>query len=166
MKKVGVTSAPLAAALASSASTLRFRPESRGSSGGPQSAATPRSRATATQIVLGQDLRARHQLDVRVPETLRVGRALDQFGRAAGKIDADERPMAENIAHAVAELIAHLRDPLIGGAAIGAGVAAVFDERDGGARRSQDMVGSVIHRPIQPIAGRQVRHAKTPDPAP
>ena len=158
--------APLAAALASSASTRAFARITAGSSGGPQSAETPRSRATAMQIVLGQGLRARHQLDVRVPEALGIGGSLHQFGGAAGKLDADERPMAEHIAHAVAELIAHFGDPLVGGAAIGAGVAAIFDQRDGGAPRSQDMVGSVIHRPIQPIAGRQVRHAKTPDPAP
>lgn len=107
-------------------------------------------------VVLGQGLRARHQLDVR------VSGPLDQFGGAAGKFDADERPMTEDIAHPVAELIAHFGDPLVRGAAIGACVAAVFDERDGGVRRAEDVVCLVIHRPIEPIAQRHVRHGKFP----
>jgi hypothetical protein len=47
MKKVGVMIAPLAAALASSTSTRAFARMTAGSSGRPQSAETPRSRATA-----------------------------------------------------------------------------------------------------------------------
>ena len=159
MKKVGVISAPLAAALASSASTRVFG-MTAGFSGGPQSTGTPRSRATALRSFLGQGLRARHQLDVFLPEALRIRGALDQLGGAARNLDAGQRPVAKDVAHAIAELIAHFRDPLVRRAAIGACVAAIFDQRDGGVRRTEDMVGLVIHRPIKPIARHQVRHAK------
>ena len=153
--------APLAPALASSAPTRAFARITAGSSGGPECGETPRSR-DLNEVVFGQGLRARHQLDVRVPEALGVLGALHQFGGAAGKIDADERPMAEDIAHAVAELIAHLGDPLVSRAAIGACVAAIFDERDGGVRRTENVIGLVVHWPIEPIARRQVRHARHP----
>ena len=113
-------------------------------------------------VVLGQGFGARHQLDMRIPEILRVFGPLDQFGGAAGKLDADERPMAEDVAHAPAELVAHFRDPLVRRAAIGTRVAAVFDQRDGGVRSAQDVVGPVIHWPIEPIAQRHVRHGKIP----
>jgi hypothetical protein len=96
-------------------------------------------------------------LPVRVPEAFGVLGPLDQFGGAAGKFDADERPMTEDIAHPVAELIAHFGDPLVRDAAIGACVAAVFDERDGGVRRGEDVVG---HRPIEPIVQHHVRHGR------
>jgi hypothetical protein len=67
------------------------------------------------QVVLGQDLRAGHQLHVLVPEAPGVGGALDQFGGAARKLDPDQRPMAKDVAHAIAELVAHLGDALVGG---------------------------------------------------
>ena len=62
------------------------------------------------QVVLGQGLRARHQLDMRVPEALGIVRALDQLGGAPGEVAAGQRPMAEDVAQAVAELVA---DPAI-----------------------------------------------------
>ncbi len=111
------------------------------------------------QIILGQGLRARHQLDVRVPEALGILGALHELGGAAGKLDADERPMPEDVAQAIAELIAHFRDPLVGRAAIGAGVASVFDEGDVSIRGAENVVELFVHRPIEPIAPRQVRHA-------
>jgi hypothetical protein len=36
------------------------------------------------------------------------------------------------------------------------------DQRDGGVRRTEDVVGLVIHWPVEPIALRQVRHARLP----
>jgi hypothetical protein len=63
MKKVGVITAPLAAALASSASIRVFARITARSSGGPQSAAR-QGRARRFEIVLGQRFRARPQLDV------------------------------------------------------------------------------------------------------
>ena len=116
-------------------------------------------------IVLGQNLRPGHELDVLIPESLRVGGALDQLGGAAGKLDSGQRPVAKDVAHAIAELVAHLGDALVGRAAIGAGVAAIFDQRDGGARRPKDVVEPFIDRPIEPIGRRQLRHADTPSPA-
>jgi hypothetical protein len=97
-----------------------------------------------------------------VPKALRIRGALDQLGGASGKLDPNERPMTEDIAHAVAELIAHLGDPLVSRTAIGACVAAIFDERDGGVRGTENVVGLVIHWPIEPIAQRHVRHRKIP----
>ena len=111
------------------------------------------------QIILGQGLRARHQLDVRVPEAFGILGALHELGGAAGKLDADERPMPEDVAQAIAELIAHFRDPLVGRAAIGAGVAPVFDESDVCIRGAENVVELFVHRPIEPIASRHVRHA-------
>ena len=97
---------------------------------------------------------------MRVPEAFGILGALHELGGAAGKLDADERPMPEDVAQAIAELIAHFRDPLVGRAAIGAGVAPVFDESDVCIRGAQNMVRLFVHRPIEPIAPRQVRHAK------
>ncbi len=87
-----------------------------------------------------------------------IAGALDQLGGAAGELDADERPVAEDIAQAVPQLIAHFRDALVGRAAIGAGVAPVFDQRDGGVGRPENVIGLVVHRPIEPVALRQIRH--------
>jgi hypothetical protein len=96
------------------------------------------------EIVLGQDLRARHQLDVFLQEALRIRGALDQFGGAARNLDAGQRPVAKDVAHTIAELVAHLGDALVGCAAIGACVAAIFDQRDGGVRRAD---GRTCHPP-------------------
>ena len=59
-------------------------------------------------------------------------RMLDELGRAAREVAAGQRAVAEHVAQAVAELVAHLRDALVGGAAMRAGVAAVLDQRDRG----------------------------------
>ena len=64
--------------------------------------------------------------------------------------------MKEDIAHPVAELIAHFAIRSFA-AAIGACVAAVFDERDGGVRRA-GIWSAFIHRPIETIAQHHVRH--------
>ncbi len=81
-----------------------------------------------------------------VPERLGVGRALDQIGGAAGKLVAGERPMPEHIAQAVAKLIAHFGDALVGRAAMGTGIAAIFNQRDGRVRRPEHVVARLVDR--------------------
>jgi hypothetical protein len=60
--------------------------------------------------------------------------------------------MAEHIAQPVAELIADRGDLLIGGPAIRAGIAAIFDERDLRIFGAEDMVLGLIHRAVEPVA--------------
>ena len=104
------------------------------------------------EIVRGQHLRPGHELHMRVPEALGVASALDQFRRRMGKIVAGERLVAKHIAKAVAELVPDFRNPLVCGATIRAGIAAVFDERNRSVDRPQNVVLLVVDRPIQPIA--------------
>ena len=80
-----------------------------------------RGRSPRPKILRRQDLRPRHQLDVGVPKLLRTVRALDELSRPSGELDADQRPMAEDVAQPVAELIANLSDALVGRPAIGQG---------------------------------------------
>ena len=83
MKKVGVNITPLACALATSASTRAFACRAAPASG---VVAQAEIAATATQIVLRQRLRARHQVDVGLPEP--PVPLLDQFGGATGEVAA------------------------------------------------------------------------------
>ena len=150
MKKVGVIITPLARALRSSASTRALRAPAAllGLLGLLRQAEVV---GDGAQVVLGQRLRARHQLDVRVPELLRIVGALHQLGGAARDVAAGERPMPEDVAQPIAELVAHLGDALVGRAAMRAGVAAVFDQRDLGVLGAEDVVVGVIDRAIEPI---------------
>ena len=103
------------------------------------------------QVVLGQRLRARHQLEMRLPEPLRIVGPLDQLGGAPGEVAAADRPMAEDVAQAIAELVANLGDLLVGGPAVGTVVAAVLDQRDLGVGGTQHMVVGLVDRTIEPI---------------
>src|SRR5271165_1048680 len=128
MKKVGVIDAPLARALSSSASTRALaRAIARASARVAFHAEVGSDR---DKIVPGQHLRARHQLDMRVPEPLRTVGPLDQLGRWSGERVAGERLVAEHITQTIAEFVPHLADPLVGRAAVGASIAAVFDQSD------------------------------------
>ncbi len=98
------------------------------------------------QIVLGQDLRAGHQFDVGRPEALGVWSAFDEFGCGPRQRVAGERFVAEDVAEAIAELIAHLGDAPVGGAAIGSGLAAVFDKGYRGVGRPGPNPGSSLVR--------------------
>ena len=82
------------------------------------------------EILLGQHLRARHQLDMGIPELLRGHCALDEGRGAQRDVAAGQGPMAEDVAQALTELVADFDDAFIGCAAIGAGIAAIFDQRD------------------------------------
>ena len=59
--------------------------------------------------------------------------------------------MPEYVSNAVAELIAHLGDACVGGAAMRAVVAAIFHQRDGGGRRAEHVVASGIDGAIETI---------------
>ena len=61
--------------------------------------------------------------------------------------------MAEGVADAVAELVACLRDALVGSPAVRARIAAVLDQRDLGIGGAEDVVLLVVHRTIE-AAGR------------
>ena len=157
-----MTSTPLALALRSSALT-------RG-----RAAAAPRPRSSAAQaelggddgeVVLGQRRRARHQRDRARARSLGVGRPLGQLGGAPGDVAAGQRLVAEDVAQPVAERVARLDDVLVGGAAVGAGVAAVLDQRDAGALRAEDVVAARIDRAVQPVVARVVHAASRLLPA-
>jgi hypothetical protein len=113
------------------------------------------------EVVLGQRLRARHQLDVRLPEPVGIAGALGQLGGAPRNVAAGKRAMPEDVAQAIAELVADLGDPLVRRPAIRARIAAVFDERDRRVGRAEDMVVCLVDRTVEPIAQPCLRHPKT-----
>ena len=85
---------------------------------------------------------------MRLPELSGIG-AFGQFGGAARDVAAGERAVPEHVAQAVAELVADLGDAVVGRAAIGAGIAAVLDERDLCVGRPEDMVAAFVHRRVE-----------------
>ncbi len=102
-------------------------------------------------VVFGEYLRAAHQRDVSVPELVCILGALDEDRGAAGEAVVAYRTMAKDIAQPLAELVADFGDALVGGAAMGAGVAAVFDQRD---RRRLGSKRVILwpHAPVESIA--------------
>jgi hypothetical protein len=114
----------------------------------------PEFRGHGAQIVFIQSGRARHQGDVRVPEAAGL-HALHQLRRATRDFAARDRPVPVYVAHTVAEAVADVGDALVGGAAVPAVVAAVFDQRDIGIGRTQDMVVCLVDRAIEPARGLQ-----------
>ena len=109
-------------------------------------------RALRTASQLPQLRRARHQGDVRLPEFVVVAGGFGEIRRLAGDIAAGQRTLAEHVAHPVAEAVAHGGDALVGCAAVRAGIAAVLDERDLGARRTEHVVMPGVHRTVEPVA--------------
>ena len=93
-----------------------------------------------------------------LPETLRVGRALDKLGGAASEIAPRERLVAEDVAQPVAEPVAHLGDACIRRPAMRAGIAAIFDERNRRVVFSEHMVARGIDGPIEPVVEPPARH--------
>ena len=75
----------------------------------------------------------------------RCGRVFGELGCLLGAV-AGDRKMAEDVAHAVAEAIPELGDHLMRGMAKGTGIAAVFDQRQFGPGRAEDMVPPVADR--------------------
>jgi hypothetical protein len=90
---------------------------------------------------------------VRGPERLgRLGK-LSELGGPKRKAVVRERPVAEGVADTVAELVACLRDALVGSPAVWAGVAPVLDERDLGTGGAEHVVRRVVDRTVE-AAGR------------
>ncbi len=81
-------------------------------------------------VVGGERLRTAHQRDMRFPERIRISRLLDEHGGAVRQLIVSHRAVPEDVAQALADLIARLGDALVGGAAMRAGIAAVLDQRD------------------------------------
>ncbi len=103
------------------------------------------------EIRLGEFRGARHQGNVRLPELLVGGGALGEIRRAAGDVAAGQRPLPEGVAQPVAEAVPHGGDALVGGAAVRAGIAAVLDEGDLGARGTEHVVVGHVHRTVESI---------------
>ena len=70
---------------------------------------------------------------------------------------AGDRALAEHVAQAIAEAIAELRDLLVGGAAVRARVAAVFDQREVGASGAEHMVAARIDRVVELVVSSRHR---------
>ena len=120
--------------------------------------------ADSNQIILGQRLRTRHQGDVGIPEAPVAAGALGQFGGAAGDVAAGYWPVAEDVAKAFAKLVANLGDPVVGRPAMRAGIAAVLDQGDRGIPRAEDVIASCVHRRVEPVVQRGLRHGISLDP--
>ena len=105
---------------------------------------------------------ALHQRIVDWPEVAGRGEGeLGELGRAVGHRVVAPRPLAEDVAQALAEAVAEIGDDRMGGVAIGTGVAAVFDEGDRRLGRPEDVVAAGIDRAVE--AGRQgVGHRRHP----
>ena len=128
------------------------RPRSR--LGAPSSAARPRSAATtarSSSVSVGERV-----ISVTCARQKLVGvrRPLDQHRGAPGDVAAGQRLVAEDVGEPVAERVARLGDVLVGGAAVGAGVAAVLDQLDPGVRPPEDVVPARIDRTVQPVRRR------------
>ncbi|CAH1648049.1 hypothetical protein BOSEA31B_10018 [Hyphomicrobiales bacterium] len=99
---------------------------------------------------------------MRVPKLLGGLSPFDELRGAQCDVAAGQRPVAEDIAQALAELVSDRGDALVGGTAIGAGIAAVFDERDLGAAGAENMIDLIIDRSVQAIGNRSLRHSCDP----
>lgn len=74
-----------------------------------------------------------------------------------------ERQVPVHIPEPVPETLAELRDNVVGGVAVFAGVTAVLDQCDRGVRRSYHMIAGRVHRKCEPGRANGVSHGtKTP----
>jgi hypothetical protein len=71
------------------------------------------------EVILCELHRPCHQLDVRGPERLGRVRQLSELGSPKRESVVRERPVPEGVANTVAELVARLRDALVGSRALG-----------------------------------------------
>jgi hypothetical protein len=97
---------------------------------------------------------------MRLPEMLFVARALGEFGRATRKGAAGQRPMPEDVAHAIAEALPERGDLLVGRATMRTGIAAVLDQGNPGAGRAKHVVVCGIDRAVEPAGNLHLRHDK------
>jgi hypothetical protein len=66
--------------------------------------------------------------------------------------------VAESVGEAITELVAQVDDAIMGAAAMGAGVAAIFDQHDRGVGGAEDMVLGRVDRRVERLpvgVGRQ-----------
>lgn len=93
--------------------------------------------------LLRRDSRAAlHERVVRIPEEiLRLARVFRELGRLPRPLVSGDRPVAEHVAHALAEAIAQARDHLVGRLAVRAVVASVLHQRDIGVVLAERMIG-------------------------
>jgi hypothetical protein len=78
-------------------------------------------------------------------------RSFDQLGRAPRKLARHERSVAEYVPHPAAEPITHVRNALVRGPAVVAGIAAIFDQSYFCLAGTEDVVPNQLHRRIEPI---------------
>ena len=135
MKNVGVKRTPLACELATSASTRSRARVSSAVGDFGRVLAEPQIVGHRTQVFFGQRARAGHQRNVRAPEFVGRSRLFHELRGAAGQLTTRDRTVTEYVSNTIAELLADFADSRIGGAAMRAVIAAVFDQRDFGARR-------------------------------
>src|SRR5688572_4744809 len=93
------------------------------------------------EIVFGERPGSGHQLYVRVPEFLGRRRVFDEFGSTTGDVAAGDRAMPEDVPQTFAELVAYLRNAVVGGTAMRAGVTAVLDQGDLRAIGAEQVIG-------------------------
>jgi hypothetical protein len=86
-----------------------------------------------------------------LPELLFIGRRLREHRRPAGEISGDG-PMPKDVSQPIAKLRPDVRNPFVGGTAMRTRIAAIFDERDVGIERTEDVIVCGVYGPLEPIA--------------
>ena len=76
-------------------------------------------------------------------------RQLSELGSPKREAVVRERPVTEGLADTVVELVARLRDALVGSPAVRSRLAAVLDERDPGIGRAEHVVRLVVDRTVE-----------------
>ena len=94
-----------------------------------------------------------------VPKALGIGGVFRQFRGAASDVAAGDRPMPENVAQSVAELVADFGNSLVRGPTVRAGIAAIFHQRNRRVRGAESVIEAVVDRAVQAIAHMCSRHA-------
>lgn len=95
---------------------------------------------------------------MRLPEARLVRGRFCTLGGAPREIVVVQGPLAKAVTQAFAETVPEFGDLLVRGAAIGAGVAAVFDQGEAGRVGPEDMVVAWIERPVEPVPTRGLVH--------
>ncbi len=86
---------------------------------------------------------------MRVPELFVIRGGFRELGRWPRNVAADQRPVPEHIAQAIAKLTADLRDALVGRAAVRTGITAVFHQGDRSIHRSEYMIPDAVNRTVE-----------------
>src|SRR5512138_3873927 len=97
---------------------------------------------------------------MRAPELLRISGPFNKLCGPPGNIAAGQWAMAEHVAQAFAVPVPDRGDLVVGRTAIGAGIAAIFDERKLGVGRPQDVVMGSINGTVEPARQTCTGHAE------